>query len=92
MDWDVDLDAIAAAPDFSALPSEELGRMIEELGALERKVSAKRAIIQGQLDILRAERFRRSEESPAPVVAFERLAAVLAWRPRPQWRSRHAGL
>jgi hypothetical protein len=91
MDWDVDLDAIEAAPVFEALSDEELLRMIEDACALERKISAERAILQAQLDILRVERLRRSDSSSVPVAVLERLADVLAWRPRPRWRPRHAG-
>jgi hypothetical protein len=84
-DVNVDVDAIEALPDFATLSYGELVELIVGLIELERKLSAERALVQGRLDILRAERVRRLTPPPRKRPVIDQLVAILARRPRKRW-------
>ena len=50
-------------PDLGSLSDEELKKLIDELGAQERKVSYERRLLHGKIDILRAELVARLQQS-----------------------------
>jgi len=53
-----------AFPDFDALSDEDLKKLIDDLTAEEQGVSYRRRLLQGKIDILRAElvsRLRRTQ-------------------------------
>jgi hypothetical protein len=50
-------------PDFASLADEDLKELIEELEREESDISYRRRLIQGRIDILRAERTARLRKS-----------------------------
>lgn len=71
LDWD-------SAPDLTSVPKEDLGSMLGQLVEQERDVSCQRRILQGRIDLIRAEIVRRGDASLTP----EELARVLMDRAR----------
>lgn len=69
---EVDLGAI---PDTDAMSTEDLRATIRELERIEDDVSLQRRVLQGKIDILRAERARR--QGGAPSVGPDDLGSIL---------------
>ena len=70
-----------ALPDLTKLSDDDLDRLIEELERRESEVSYERRLLQGKIDILRAERVARkrgkSEEELAHV-DVDQLSEILS--------------
>ena len=83
----MDLPDLEPLPDFAQLSDEELKRKIDELTAEELKVSYRRRLLHGQIDLLRAELQSRLKEtggkSVLEQVDVDRLAAILAGKAAP---------
>jgi hypothetical protein len=60
-------------PDLTAISEEELRARLEELSEEERAISYRRRIIQGRIDLIRAELVRRGGVTLSP----EELARIL---------------
>jgi hypothetical protein len=71
-------------PDLATLSDDDLRKLIEELEEQENEVSYQRRLLQGRIDILRAERTARlkGKEGVADV-DVERLTDILASRGAP---------
>ena len=76
-----------ALPDLTTLSDEDLDLLIEELERRESEVSYERRLLQGKIDILRAERVARmrgkSEEELAHV-DVDRLSEILSRKATPE--------
>ena len=57
------MNAMEPLPDFASLADEDLKELIEELEREESDISYRRRLIQGRIDILRAERTARLRKS-----------------------------
>ncbi len=66
---------LGAIPDTEAMSTEELRATIRELERLEDDVSLQRRVLQGKIDILRAERARR--QGGGPSIGPDDLGAIL---------------
>ncbi len=64
------------APDLTALGEEELRAWLKALSDEERAVSYRRRVLQGRIDLIRAELVRRGGAALSP----EQLARVLLGR------------
>lgn len=53
-----------ALPDLATLSDEDLSKLIKELEQKESDVSYERRLLQGRIDILRAERVARERSKP----------------------------
>ena len=53
-----------AIPDLTTLSDADLDKLIEELERRESEVSYERRLLQGKIDILRAERVARKRSQP----------------------------
>ena len=73
-----------ALPDLGTLSDEDLKELIERLEAEENEVSYRRRLLQGRIDILRAERTARLKGRGAPDVDIERLTDILSSRSTPE--------
>ena len=76
-------------PDFETLSDDDLKSLIDELERAENDVSFRRRLLQGRIDILRAERTARlkatgGSSSGGDVV--DRLTDILAARGTPEGR------
>src|SRR4051794_6719336 len=60
-------------PDLTSISEEELKARLEELAEEERAISYRRRVIQGRIDVIRAELVRRGGVALSP----EELARVL---------------
>lgn len=60
-------------PDLTAMPEDELRQRLDELVEEEHRVSYQRRVLQGRIDIIRAELVRRGGVTLSP----EELARVL---------------
>jgi hypothetical protein len=60
-------------PDLTSISEEELKAHLEELAGEERAISYRRRVIQGRIDLIRAELVRRGDVALSP----EDLARVL---------------
>jgi hypothetical protein len=78
---------VEALPDLTTLNDDDLDRLIEELERRESELSYERRLLQGKIDILRAERVVRkrgmSEEELAHV-DVERLSEILSRKATPE--------
>ena len=78
-----------ALPDLGTLSDQELRDLIRELVDEEQKVSYRRRILHGKIDILRAELVARLQkrvgagESPLAEVDLDRLTHILAAKSAP---------
>jgi hypothetical protein len=72
-----------ALPDLGTLSDEALKELIEKLEAEENEVSYRRRLLQGRIDILRAERTARLKGRGASDVDIERLTDILSARTTP---------
>jgi len=74
-------------PDFASLSDEALRQLIEELEREESDVSYRRRLLQGRIDILRAERtarMRRSVEAgESPLADVDTLTDILSQKGAP---------
>jgi len=77
---------VEALPDLNTLGDDDLDRLIDELERRESEVSYERRLLQGKIDILRAERVARkrgkSEEELAHV-DVDRLSEILSRKAPP---------
>jgi hypothetical protein len=80
---------VEALPDLGSLSDQELRDLIRELVDEEQKVSYRRRILHGKIDILRAELVSRLQmrveggESPLKDVDVERLTDILTSKAPP---------
>ena len=72
-----------ALPDLGSLSDEGLKELIEKLELEENEVSYRRRLLQGRIDILRAERTARLKGKASPDVDIERLTDILSSRTSP---------
>jgi anti-sigma-K factor RsiG len=70
-------------PDLATLSDEDLKTLIEELTQEENEVSFRRRLLQGRIDILRAERTARLKGKGVTDVDVERLTDILSSRSAP---------
>ncbi len=70
-------------PDLATLSDDELKSLIEELEREENDVSYRRRLLQGRIDILRAERTARLKGKGVGDVDVDRLTDILAARAAP---------
>jgi hypothetical protein len=70
-------------PDLATLSDDDLKTLIERLSQEENEVSYKRRLLQGRIDILRAERTARLKGGGVGDVDVDRLTDILATRATP---------
>jgi hypothetical protein len=70
-------------PDLATLSDDDLKAMIEELTQEENEVSFRRRLLQGRIDILRAERTARLKGKGVADVDIESLTDILSSRSAP---------
>lgn len=70
-------------PDLATLSDDDLKTLIEELTQEENDVSFRRRLLQGRIDILRAERTARLKGKGVSDVDVERLTDILSSRSAP---------
>ena len=70
-------------PDLATLSDNDLKTLIEELTVEENEVSYRRRLLQGRIDILRAERTARLKGKGVSDVDVDRLTDILASRSSP---------
>jgi len=78
---------VEALPDLSTLSDEDLDRLIDELERKESDLSYERRILQGKIDILRAERVVRKRgmsEGELAHVDVDRLSEILSRKATPE--------
>ena len=76
-----------ALPDLTKLSDDDLDRLIEDLERKESDVSYERRMLQGKIDILRAERVARMRNKPEGELAHvdvERLSEILSRKSSPE--------
>ena len=71
-------------PDLATLSDDDLKTLIDELTEEENEVSVRRRLLQGRLDILRAERTARLKGKGVSDVDVEALTDILSSRSAPQ--------
>jgi hypothetical protein len=71
-------------PDLATLSDDDLKALIEELTMEENEVSFRRRLLQGRIDILRAERTARLKGKGVSDVDVEKLTDILSSRSAPQ--------
>ena len=71
-------------PELGSLSDEDLKALIERLEVEENQVSYRRRLLQGRIDILRAERTARLKGTGGGDVDVDRLTDILASRAAPQ--------
>jgi hypothetical protein len=81
------MDPMEPLPDLASLSDEALKHLIEELERDESDVSYRRRLLQGRIDILRAERtarFRKSVEAgESPLTDVDTLTDILSQKGAP---------
>jgi CO dehydrogenase/acetyl-CoA synthase alpha subunit len=78
---------VEALPDLNTLADDDLDRLIEDLERRESEVSYERRLLQGKIDILRAERVARKRgKSPDELahVDVDRLSEILSRKASPE--------
>jgi len=70
-------------PDLATLSDDDLRTLIETLELEENEVSFRRRMLQGRIDILRAERTARLKGKGVSDVDVERLTDILSSRSTP---------
>ncbi len=76
-----------ALPDLTKLGDDDLDQLIEELERKESDVSYQRRMLQGTIDILRAERVARKRTKPEDELAHvdvDRLSEILSRKASPE--------
>ncbi len=76
-----------ALPDLSKLGDDDLDRLIEQLEHEESELSYQRRMLQGRIDILRAERVARRRRKPEDELAsvdVDRLSEILSRKSTPE--------
>ena len=71
-------------PDLATLSADDLKALIDELTEEENEVSFRRRLLQGRIDILRAERTARLKGKGVSDVDVEALTDILSSRSAPQ--------
>ena len=74
-------------PDLATLSDDDLKALIEKLEAEEDDVSYRRRLLQGRIDILRAERTARLKGKGVGDVDVDRLTDILSTRGAPVKRA-----
>jgi hypothetical protein len=74
-------------PDLASLSDEDLKSLIEDLEKEESEVSYRRRLLQGRIDILRAERTARLRKSveagESPLADVDKLSDILSQKGAP---------
>ncbi len=70
-------------PDLATLSDDDLKTLIDELTEQENEVSFRRRMLQGRIDILRAERTARLKGKGVSDVDVEKLTEILSSRSAP---------
>jgi len=70
-------------PDLATLSDDDLRTLIETLELEENEVSFRRRMLQGRIDILRAERIARLKGKGVSDVDVEKLTDILSARSSP---------
>ena len=70
-------------PDLATLSDDDLKGLIEKLQDEENEVSFRRRLLQGRIDILRAERTARLKGKGVTDVDVEKLTDILSSRSAP---------
>jgi anti-sigma-K factor RsiG len=70
-------------PDLASLSDADLKTLIEDLEQEENEVSYRRRLLQGRIDILRAERTARLKGKGVTDVDVEKLTDILSSRSAP---------
>lgn len=70
-------------PDLAELSDDDLKSLIEKLEEEENEVSFRRRMLQGRIDILRAERTARLKGAGVTDVDVEKLTDILSARSAP---------
>ncbi|MEO5574584.1 MAG: hypothetical protein ABIR67_08985 [Gaiellaceae bacterium] len=70
-------------PDLATLSDHDLKTLIDELTQEENEVSFRRRLLQGRIDILRAERTARLKGKGVSDVDVEKLTDILSSRSAP---------
>ena len=70
-------------PDLATLSDDDLKSLIEKLELEENEVSFRRRMLQGRIDILRAERIARLKGKGVSDVDVEKLTDILSARTTP---------
>jgi hypothetical protein len=70
-------------PDLATLSDDDLKALIEKLELEENEVSFRRRMLQGRIDILRAERTARLKGKGVSDVDVEKLTDILSARSSP---------
>jgi hypothetical protein len=70
-------------PDLANLSDEDLKALIEKLTQEENEVSFRRRLLQGRIDILRAERTARLKGQGVTDIDVEKLTDILSSRSAP---------
>ena len=76
-----------ALPDLTKLGDDDLERLIDDLERRESEVSYERRLLQGKIDILRAERVARKRSKPEDELAHvdvDRLSEILSRKASPE--------
>ena len=71
-------------PDLGSLSDDDLKSLIERLEREENEVSYRRRLLQGRIDILRAERTARLKGQGVGEVDVDRLTDILTGRDAPE--------
>jgi CO dehydrogenase/acetyl-CoA synthase alpha subunit len=77
---------VEALPDLNQLGDADLDKLIEDLERRESEVSYERRMLQGKIDILRAERVARKRAKPEGElghVDVDRLSEILSRKASP---------
>ena len=69
------------AEDITALSEEELGDLLQDLIGEETTVSYRRRVLQGRIDLIRAELAGRGRDPAMPALVPGELARVLLGNP-----------
>jgi hypothetical protein len=81
------MDPMEPLPDLASLSDEDLKKLIEELEREESDISYRRRLLQGRIDILRAERTARMRKSveagESPLADVDTLTDILSQKGAP---------
>ncbi len=81
------MSAMEPLPDLASLSDDELKKLIDELEKEESDISYRRRLLQGRIDILRAERTARLRKSvgagEAPIADMDTLTDILSQKGAP---------